>query len=71
MIKLVKIIKIGPHELNSIGWDIAPDVQEPGFEPQTLHLSTFKMEFQATRLPTKKKSARLHRSRENVVEKMI
>jgi hypothetical protein len=54
MIKLVKIIKIGPHELNSIGWDIAPDVQEPGFEPQTLHLSTFKMEFQATRLPKKK-----------------
>jgi hypothetical protein len=45
-----------PHELSSIGWDIALYVQEPGFEPQTLHLFTFKVEFQkATRPPTKKK----------------
>jgi hypothetical protein len=34
------------HELSSIDWDIALYVQELGFEPQTLHLST--------RLPTKK-----------------
>jgi hypothetical protein len=41
------IIKNRPHELSSIGWDIALYVQEPGFEPQTLHLSIFKVEFQS------------------------
>jgi hypothetical protein len=32
-------------------------VQESEFELQTLHLFTFKVEFQATRLPKKKKSS--------------
>jgi hypothetical protein len=55
LIYRVRMEITSPHELNSIGWDITLYVQEPGFEPQTLHLSTFKVEFQATRLPTKKK----------------
>jgi glucuronate isomerase len=45
---------LSSHELDSVGRDIAYIMKEPEFEPRTLHLFTFKVEFLATTLLNQK-----------------
>jgi len=40
---IVKLDEIYPRELSSVGRDIAYFMQEPRFEPRTLHFFTIKL----------------------------